>query len=291
MSINFYNEFAVFLKFSRERAGISLEDIARITRINITYLELMEKGVFDFASSVLIQGYLRKYAQVIGINQETLGKQYNMILRKIDYVSSEHHLPPSFLEFKSTTAPKAYWPTVSIWKKEWWEHYARIFKTDTDITNEPAEHPDLPKDDTQTIRLKSTSQALDEEVHKKWRAEQRVTNMITGFAMMMILISAVFYFSNPGTSASWQATMDIPDRDITTPADPALKNAAGLKRVRLDLTAPLYSNPERSNDTAVLNWLAADSIKALQNLKNQILKKNDRLIPVSVHDIAKTGND
>ncbi len=288
MSVNFYGEFARFLKASRERSGKSLEDISRATRINRAYVELMENGVFDFASSVLIQGYLRKYAQAIGLNPDALSRQYNLILRKIEYVSSSQHLPPEFIKEPSPPKVKTNWPTVSIWKKAWWEHYARLFNDRSDEYRIEVSPSEGIADDTQTVRLQSTTQALDEEVLKKWKAERRVTSLVSFAAFILILISAVFFITNPQASGPWQTDDETAYSDGKKIPDASLQRSpTGLKRVKLEMTEPLYIYPQRVNPSAVLEWLARDSARAFANQKSQKLKKGESLTPISVHDITK----
>jgi curved DNA-binding protein CbpA len=50
----------------RQKSGVSLEEIAETTRININYLESIEKDRFDFLpAEVYVYGYLRQVAGII----------------------------------------------------------------------------------------------------------------------------------------------------------------------------------------------------------------------------------
>ena len=54
------------MKALREKKGISLEDIADATRINLHYLESLEQDRFDFLpAEVYVRSYLKQYARMI----------------------------------------------------------------------------------------------------------------------------------------------------------------------------------------------------------------------------------
>jgi cytoskeletal protein RodZ len=51
----------------RTSAGISLEKISQLTKINPYYLEAIECGEFDkLPAGVYTESYIRQYAQIIG---------------------------------------------------------------------------------------------------------------------------------------------------------------------------------------------------------------------------------
>ncbi len=54
------------IKALRQKSGVSLEEIAETTRININYLESIEMDRFDFLpAEVYVYGYLRQIARII----------------------------------------------------------------------------------------------------------------------------------------------------------------------------------------------------------------------------------
>ncbi len=58
------------LKREREARGISLQDIARITKINLTYLTALEEDRLDILpGSFFIKGTIRAYAKCIGLDE------------------------------------------------------------------------------------------------------------------------------------------------------------------------------------------------------------------------------
>ena len=62
-----------FLRAERQARGISLEQISADTRISLTMLQAIEDGsVKDLAAPVLVKGFLKSYAQRIGLDPEEI---------------------------------------------------------------------------------------------------------------------------------------------------------------------------------------------------------------------------
>jgi len=67
----FYRE----LKSAREARGISLQEIAAATLINLKFLEAIEQGNTTILPQTYVRAFIREYAQVVGLPpQETLRK-------------------------------------------------------------------------------------------------------------------------------------------------------------------------------------------------------------------------
>lgn len=65
------------LKKRREARGISLEEAARLTNIDIKYLEALEKAEFDkLPDPMYVKGYIRTYARELGIDALPLLRYY-----------------------------------------------------------------------------------------------------------------------------------------------------------------------------------------------------------------------
>ncbi|MFQ6674507.1 MAG: helix-turn-helix domain-containing protein, partial [Fidelibacterota bacterium] len=62
----FYTE----LKNLREKQGIDLQEVANRTKINMSYLEDVEKGDFSFLLHVYVRLFLRAYAVEIGADPD-----------------------------------------------------------------------------------------------------------------------------------------------------------------------------------------------------------------------------
>lgn len=63
------------LKKHREKVGISLQNVAAKTRIDIKFLEALEDGNFNFLPDIYVKAFIKQYAKVVGLDEdETLQK-------------------------------------------------------------------------------------------------------------------------------------------------------------------------------------------------------------------------
>ncbi len=77
-------KFSADLKSTREEIGISLEQIAAKTRIDIKFLRAIEDGNFDVIDEIYIRAFIREYSQMLNLNgNEVLGK-YDSIKKGIN---------------------------------------------------------------------------------------------------------------------------------------------------------------------------------------------------------------
>jgi transcriptional regulator with XRE-family HTH domain len=59
------------LKRERELRDISLEEVSRVTRVRIAYLEALEQGRWGaLPAEVYVRGYIRAYSRFLGLNAE-----------------------------------------------------------------------------------------------------------------------------------------------------------------------------------------------------------------------------
>lgn len=78
MSSPMSQDFGSHLKHEREMRGISLEEIAASTKIQIRYLQALETNQFDaLPGAVFIKGFIRSYGKTIGCNVEDLISAYD----------------------------------------------------------------------------------------------------------------------------------------------------------------------------------------------------------------------
>lgn len=71
------DDFGSYLKHQRELRGISLEDIALSTKVNVRFLQALEENRFEeLPGEVFIKGYIRSYGQAIGSNIDELLAAY-----------------------------------------------------------------------------------------------------------------------------------------------------------------------------------------------------------------------
>jgi cytoskeletal protein RodZ len=70
-------EIGAALRTERERQGRSLDEVYRTTHITARYLSDLENGAFeDIPGEVYLKGFLRRYAQYLGLDGEGLVRQY-----------------------------------------------------------------------------------------------------------------------------------------------------------------------------------------------------------------------
>ncbi|MBX7045024.1 MAG: helix-turn-helix domain-containing protein [Ignavibacteria bacterium] len=68
--------FSEDLKYFRESKNMTLKDVALDTRLNMAVLENLENGDFTFQPQTYIRAFLRQYAKSIGLNPDTILKDY-----------------------------------------------------------------------------------------------------------------------------------------------------------------------------------------------------------------------
>lgn len=63
---------------AREKAGLSISDIAKELNVAVGKLEAIERDQYDkLASEVFAQGYLRRYGKLVGVDDDTLVARFN----------------------------------------------------------------------------------------------------------------------------------------------------------------------------------------------------------------------
>src|SRR4051812_42334861 len=69
---------SVWLKSEREARGVSLEEVARITKIHLRTLERLEEARFDeLPADVFVRGFIRNYARVVGLDATSALAKYD----------------------------------------------------------------------------------------------------------------------------------------------------------------------------------------------------------------------
>lgn len=69
--------FCEYLRESRDHAAMSIEDIARVTKIPERSLRYLEDGTFEkLPADVFVRGFLRSYARCVGIDAEDVVRRY-----------------------------------------------------------------------------------------------------------------------------------------------------------------------------------------------------------------------
>ena len=69
-------KFTVELKEQREKVGITLQNVAAKTRIDIKFLEALEDGNFNFLPELYVKAFIKQYAKVVGLDEEETLQKY-----------------------------------------------------------------------------------------------------------------------------------------------------------------------------------------------------------------------
>lgn len=76
------NWFAEELHKQRITKGISLNEIASVTRISVQFLEALEQGNFEALPQTYIRAFIREYASSVGLNPVEALQRYDLFLGK-----------------------------------------------------------------------------------------------------------------------------------------------------------------------------------------------------------------
>jgi cytoskeletal protein RodZ len=69
------------LRDAREKLGLTLHEVERITRIRVHYLEMLEEGEIDSIPSIVqARGFLRNYADFLGLNTASVLDDFATVL-------------------------------------------------------------------------------------------------------------------------------------------------------------------------------------------------------------------
>ena len=113
------DKFADELRLQRENSGLTLQQLANKTRIDLKFLEAIDQGKFAFLPDIYVKAFLKQYAKTIGLDE-------NITIKKFEAAKEnrEFNLNPSVEEVKAvepikepvTQAPKIETPIVEVQK-------------------------------------------------------------------------------------------------------------------------------------------------------------------------------
>src|SRR5262245_22185922 len=68
---------ATWLRDGRNRKQLSIEDVARITKIQLRILERLESGQYDgLPADVFVKGFVRSFARCVGLDESEALDRY-----------------------------------------------------------------------------------------------------------------------------------------------------------------------------------------------------------------------
>ncbi|MCW8805877.1 MAG: helix-turn-helix domain-containing protein [Ignavibacteriaceae bacterium] len=91
------DRFAEQLRKARLKKGVTLQQIAAITRIDIKFLEALDNGNFGFLPDLYIKAFIKQYAKAVDLEEQETVKKYEDALAG-KYIEEEE--PKSLLEQK-----------------------------------------------------------------------------------------------------------------------------------------------------------------------------------------------
>jgi transcriptional regulator with XRE-family HTH domain len=90
-----FDKLSEELKAARIRAGLTLQQLANKTRIDLKFLEYIEDGNFSFLPELYVKAFLKEYSRFVGIDEKLIFKKYEAYKLGKEYVDQQ---PESFIE-------------------------------------------------------------------------------------------------------------------------------------------------------------------------------------------------
>ena len=95
------------LKKAREDSGLTLKKFAETSKVQTKYLEYLEEGRYEkLPAFVYIQGFLKKYSQILDLSFDELLKQYQNEIEVVSATKKEIVQLPSLRSPKIVITPK-----------------------------------------------------------------------------------------------------------------------------------------------------------------------------------------
>lgn len=157
------DKFADELRAQREKSGLSLQQMAAKTRIDLKFLEAIDQDNFSFLPDLYVKAFVKQYAKTIGLDEDITLKKYEAAKDGLEY---DPNPQPAVEETK---------PQV-------------LNKPELSQTEKPKQNI------KQTAPLKSY---VDDQKQKTAEDESKVNNQLMIFGLGgvgLIIIAAIVYF-------------------------------------------------------------------------------------------------
>jgi cytoskeletal protein RodZ len=79
------DKFADELRAQREKSGLSLQQMAAKTRIDLKFLEAIDQGNFSFLPDLYVKAFVKQYAKTIGLDEDITLKKYEAAKDGLEY--------------------------------------------------------------------------------------------------------------------------------------------------------------------------------------------------------------
>lgn len=171
------DKFADELREQREKSGLTLQQLANKTRIDLRFLEAIEQGNFAFLPELYVKAFVKQYAKTIGLDE-------NLSLKKFEAAREGK-------EFESDPVVEEK-PEQNVLKKE-----------TTDLSDQEAHQSAIETQIPQPQKpiIKSTSPLksyIDETKHKSSDDDNKAKNQLLIFGLggvgVLIIIALLYLF-------------------------------------------------------------------------------------------------
>lgn len=162
------DKFADELRQQRESAGLTLQQMATKTRIDLKFLEAIDQGNFSFLPDLYVKAFVKQFAKIIGLDE-------NITLKKFEAARDGKEFDPS--------------PPATVEEAR----QAEEPKSDLPKIEETKVDPQKPKVKS-TIPLKSY---VDEQKQNLNESSSKTNNQLMIFGLGgigLIIIAALLYF-------------------------------------------------------------------------------------------------
>jgi len=69
-------KFAEGLREAREKSGITLQQIAQKSRIDLKFIQAIDRGDFSFLPELYVKAFIREFAKIVGLDEKVTIKKY-----------------------------------------------------------------------------------------------------------------------------------------------------------------------------------------------------------------------
>ena len=102
-----FDKLSEELKAARIRSGITLQQLATKTRIDLKFLEYIEDGNFSFLPELYVNAFLKEYIKFVGLDEKLMFKKYDAYKLGKEYVEqSQESLLDKIKELKENRIEK-----------------------------------------------------------------------------------------------------------------------------------------------------------------------------------------
>jgi len=99
------DKFTEELHEAREKSGISLQQMAMKTRVDIKFLEAIDKGDFTFLPEPYVKAFLKDYAKMVGLDENKIIQKYEAA-KKGKQLEEKNEGEPEITEKKTASYKK-----------------------------------------------------------------------------------------------------------------------------------------------------------------------------------------